>query len=418
MLIHVVKPGEYVYKIARIYNVAPGAIIEANQLSNPDLLAVGQTLIIPGNIASHIAKKGESMYAIAQDFGIPLQMLIDANPQIANPALIRVGQIVFIPQAPRKLGEIYVNGYAYPNIDTAVLESTLPYLTYVSVFRYLAAPDGTLSSIDDTNIIQTSLNGGVAPLMVLTYRDEAHGILSNRELQSILINNIIIVLQDKGYFGVNLDFEYIDPEDKDNYNAFISRLVDRLRPLGYLVTVAVAPKTSGEQQGLLYQAHDYSVIGALADQVIIMTYEWGYTYGPPMAVAPLNEVKRVLDYAVKVIPNEKILMSIPNYGYDWTLPYVKGSRARKISNNEAIALAANVGATIQFDDVAKTPFYHYYDNAGKQHEVWFEDARSTYAKLKLIDIYNLAGVSYWEIMHFYYINWLILDSMYDVIKII
>jgi spore germination protein len=66
----------------------------------------------------------------------------------------------------------------------------------------------------------------------------------------------------------------------------------------------------------LYQGHDYPVHGALVDHVIIMTYDGGYTFGPPMAVAPLNEVVKVLNYAVTAIPREKIFMGIPNYGYD------------------------------------------------------------------------------------------------------
>ncbi len=52
-----------------------------------------------------------------------------------------------------------------------------------------------------------------------------------------------------------------------------------------------------------------------------MTYEWGYKYGPNMAVAPLNMVRRVLDYAVTEIIPEKIMLGIPNYGYDWPLPF-------------------------------------------------------------------------------------------------
>ena len=57
--------------------------------------------------------------------------------------------------------------------------------------------------------------------------------------------------------------------------------------------------------------------------------KWGYAYGPPMAVAPMPQVRRVAEYALARIPAEKILLGVPNYGYDWTLPYVQGGpRAR------------------------------------------------------------------------------------------
>ena len=65
-------------------------------------------------------------------------------------------------------------------------------------------------------------------------------------------------------------------------------------------------------------------IGGIADSVLLMTYEWGYTYGPPMAVAPINHVRRVAEYGASVIDPEKIQMGIPNYGYDWPLPFVQG----------------------------------------------------------------------------------------------
>ncbi len=96
--------------------------------------------------------------------------------------------------------------------------------------------------------------------------------------------------------------------------------METLHPLGYVVATALAPKVSAEQKGTLYVAHDYPVHGQLADFVIIMTYEWGYIYGPAMAVAPVDQVRRVLDYAVSAMPAGKILMGMPNYGYDWTLP--------------------------------------------------------------------------------------------------
>ena len=130
-----------------------------------------------------------------------------------------------------------------------------------------------------------------------------------------------------------------------------------------------------------------------------MTYEYGYRFGPPLAISPINQVTRVLDYALTVIPNEKILLGNSNYGYDWTLPYVRGvSDAPSISTVEAVELAKKYGSEIQFDDVAKAPFFFYTDDFGQSHEVWFEDARSFGAKMDLIKEYNLAGGFIWDLM--------------------
>jgi spore germination protein len=149
-----------------------------------------------------------------------------------------------------------------------------------------------------------------------------------------------------------------------------------------------------------------------------MTYEWGYTFGPPMAVAPLNAVRRVLDYAVTAIPKNKILMGIPNYGYDWTLPYKQGTSATTLSNVGAVNLAAKVGAVIQYDNISQSPYFNYYDSNGREHIVWFEDARSINAKLKLVNEFKLGGVSYWTIGQYFPQNWLVLSSLYDIKKVI
>ena len=138
-----------------------------------------------------------------------------------------------------------------------------------------------------------------------------------------------------------------------------------------------------------------------------------------MAVAPLNKVKEVLDFAVTQIPADKINMGIPNYGYDWTLPFVQGvSMAQSISNVQAVDIAREAGVAIQFDELAQSPFFNYYDEQWRQHEVWFEDARSIRAKLAQVPAYGFMGVGYWQLMRFFPQNWLVLNSLYDIEKVL
>lgn len=133
-----------------------------------------------------------------------------------------------------------------------------------------------------------------------------------------------------------------------------------------------------------------------------------------MAVAPINKVRQVLDYAVTEIPSDKINMGIPNYGYDWPLPYERGvTRARTIGNVEAVQTAIQYGAQIFYDEVAQTPYFNYVAN-GVEHEVWFEDARSLQAKMDLVYEYNLRGISYWQIMQLFRVNWLLVENNFIV----
>ena len=145
------------------------------------------------------------------------------------------------------------------------------------------------------------------------------------------------------------------------------------------------------------------------------SYEWGYSYSPPMAVAPLPNVRAVLDYAVTEIPAEKLLLGVPNYGYDWPLPYRQGeTRAESLSNQEAIRRAIRYGAEIQFDESAQAPWYRYTGEDGTLHEVWFEDARSQAAKLRLVAEYGFLGAGYWNIMRPFRQTWLVLSSLFDI----
>ncbi|NLO48652.1 MAG: LysM peptidoglycan-binding domain-containing protein [Clostridiales bacterium] len=423
MIIHTVRSGESIYGIARRYGVDPAAITDANRLANPSSLVVGQTIVIPGDFSVHTVASGESMYTIARNNSVPLNSLVAVNPQV-NPMRLQPGQELIVPRAPGKLGTIFVNGYAFPNISMEVLRGTLPYLTYRSIFSYQVRPDGSLITINDEPLIEAARTQGVAPMMVITNIEEgasfsgelAHSILTNPQVQDTLLSNVLSTLRAKNYYGLDIDFEYILPEDRENYNNFMRKVSAALR--GYTLSVALAPKLSADQRGVLYEAHDYPVMGALVDHVILMTYEWGYTYGPAMAVSPINQVRRVLQYAVTAIPSEKILMGMPNYGYDWTLPFVRGSAARTLTNTGAVLQASRVGADISYDTASQAPFYTYYDSDRKQHEVWFDDARSIQARLRLVSEFDLGGVSYWTINSFTAQNWLVLDSMYNVRKVI
>jgi len=375
----------------------------------------------------HVVKSGESLYGISNIYGVPYNKIIFDN-QLKNPNDLVVGQtlIILTGTNPQKLGSIEVNGYALPTTNMAVLAKTLPSLTYLSIFSYQILANGSLKGINDVPLIQAARNANVAPMMVITNLKEGGGfdsdlvriILKDENVQNTLLDNIINTLKNKNYYGLDIDLEYIYPADKEKYNNFLRKTVSRLKPLGYVVTTALAPKTSGDLKGLLYEAHDYPVHGLVANHVILMTYEWGYTSGPAMAVAPINQVKKILDYAVTVIPSKKIFMGIPNYGYDWTLPYVKGSKAIALGNVEAVDLARRVFASIQYDYVSQAPFFNYYSADGKRHVVWFEDARSMNSKLRTANAYNLGGVSYWTIGKYFPQAWLVQNSLFDIKKLL
>ena len=379
MIIHVVQQGDTVGKIAQVYGVAAESIIFDIQLPPPYSLTIGQSLLIVGAERTPLEAR---------------------NP-------------------------VYIGGYAYPYISTWVLEQTLPYLTYLYIFSYGFDTDGNLiaPALDDSWMISMAGDYGVAPVMTLTplgpdgnfNNSLITAVVNDYAARENLRNQIMIQMEERGFEGLDIDFEYIPASDREAFVDFVAYMKEGVSSLGYPVSVALAPKTSATQTGLLYEGKDYPALGAIADYVLLMTYEWGYTYGPPMAVAPINKVREVVDYAVTEIPPDKIHLGIPNYGYDWPLPFVRGTtKAETIGNVQAVQRAIEYGVPIQFSDSARSPFY-FYENENIQHEVWFEDVRSMDVTFELIKEYGLRGAGYWNLMRLFRANWLLLSDRFVIL---
>ena len=379
--------------------------------------AVGMTI--------YIVKSGDSVDSIAKQYGISTHSII-YNNQIPYPYRLAIGQALLLStqdetdSLPKQ--HIYSGGYAYPFISRWVLTETLPYLSYLYIFSYGFTEEGHLipPTLDDTWMLSLAASYETSPVLTLTpFGPDGqfsnyliHKVIHSPSAMSSLREDIILQMTQRGFRGLDIDFEYILPEDKEAFVSFVAYMKDGISSLGYPVSVALAPKTSDDQKGLLYEGKDYKRLGEIADYVLLMTYEWGYTYGPAMAVAPINKVREVVNYALTVIPPEKIHLGIPNYGYDWTLPFVRGeSRAITLGNIEAVQLAIEKGSSIEFDPISQAPYYHYTE-AGKLHEVWFEDVRSLDAKFNLIKEFSLRGCSYWNIMQLFRANWLLLENRF------
>lgn len=374
----------------------------------------------------YIVKSGDNVDTIAANAGISVETLLWDN-QIEYPYRLAVGQALFIDNGVENPDKtpLSVNGYAYPFIRPGTAEATLPYLTDLSVFSYGFTTEGSLvpPMTDDQWLINLAAARQVRPILTLTPLGEdgrfnnnlVTALVRNDQVQERLIWELGRTMTEKGYRGVDIDFEYVLAEDRVLFAQFVEKVRLVMNLFGYIVTAALAPKTSRGQRGLLYEGIDYRLLGEAANRVMVMAYEWGYTYGPPMAVAPINMVRRVVEYAVSEIPPEKISLGIPNYGYDWPLPYERGvTKAATINNLEAIQIAIEHGARIRFDETAQSPYFRYWQY-GIEHEVWFEDVRSMKAKFDLIKEYGLSGAGYWQLMNFFRANWLLLEDTFEIL---
>lgn len=238
----------------------------------------------------YIVKQGDSVDSIASSYNIPPSVIIFDN-QLISPYRLAIGQALLINtnQITSEKSVITTNGYAYPYISPWVLAQTLPYLSELSIFSYGFDSTGNLippSPAEDW-MIQAAIEYGVLPILTLTplgpdgmfNNTLITSIVQNQQYKDNLISQVIRTVEIKGYRGVDVDFEYILESDKDTFTAFVADTADALHAIGQQISVALAPKTSADQPGLLYAGKDYGALGRIADHVLLMTYEWGYKYG-------------------------------------------------------------------------------------------------------------------------------------------
>jgi len=424
MQIYVVQEGDNVDRIAAQTGIPVETLLYDNQIEYPYRLAVGQALFIPST--GYGRQDGTWIHNSTENTG---QTRLSDGTNSGNYSGTYSGTYNGncsgnYGGVPGTRPSLFVSGYAYPFIQQQILEDTLPWLTALNIFSYGFTAQGDLvpPTLDPAWMIREARLRNVRPVLTLTplgadghFNNNLVSVLvSSRSLQQKLVWNLGSTMEELGYGGLDIDFEYIQAADREAFAEFVSFTTQVMNLFGYPVTVALAPKTSRDQPGLLYEGVDYRLLGAAANKVMLMTYEWGYTYGPPMAVAPLNMVRRVVEYALTEIPPEKIILGIPNYGYDWPLPYVRGTtQAQTLGTREAIQLAIDHGVEIRFDETAMSPWFRYWQY-GIQHEVWFEDVRSLQAKFNLIKEYGLFGAGYWQLMRFFRANWLLLGEMFTI----
>ncbi|WP_326492612.1 LysM peptidoglycan-binding domain-containing protein [Alicyclobacillus dauci] len=270
MQIHVVQQGQSLWSLSQIYRVRVQDIAAANEITDPNQLVIGQALVIPTPPGTYVVQPGDSLYTIARMYSTSISTLATQN-RITNPSQIYVGQVLRVPLRNRVA--IDVNAYLtdFGTRGQQTVQQLGPHLTYLSPFSHHVGTDGRITPLNDTLVLNTAKSYGVAPLLVMSNwsgnmfsSDVAHTILNSTSLQQTVITNVLDLMKNRGYRGLNIDFEYVYPQDREAYNQFLQRVVTQLHAQGYLVSTALAPKESATQPGLLYQAHDYATHGRLA----------------------------------------------------------------------------------------------------------------------------------------------------------
>jgi spore germination protein len=263
MQIHIVQQGQSLYSIAQAYGTSVQEIVRTNEIPNSNTLVIGQAIVIPIQGRFHWVQPGDSLYKIGQVFGFTAAELARINNIPLNRPL-SIGFRIYIPKKEQR--PVESNAYieprgttVAPSLEQAARDSS-PYLTYLGPFSFQIQRDGTLKAPLLNNFPTIAKQNDVTLMMAITnqendqFSDElGRIILTNMDIQNKLLNNIVITAKKYGFRDIHFDMEYLRPQDREAYNQFLRKAKSKFKQEGWLLSTALAPKTSAGQKGRWYE---------------------------------------------------------------------------------------------------------------------------------------------------------------------
>ena len=429
--IYVVQPGDTVYNIAQKFDVPVEGIVILNDLENPSQIQVGQQLRIPAYLQATV------LYEEVPIYQQPVQESEEWGRVRAGTHLQVLGVVEEFYQVT------YLNHIGWLLRDDAQLEAydgtqpiasilgfytleesrELPssYASYTEnidalseagLFFYRLNPESPLEFSpelglrDQDVVLLTEIghqnNVRVMPVIHnLLYGDVTisyevvNTMLSSEENRQSFITQIINLVDRFNFDGVNMDLEDVYESDEELLSVFYQELGEALRENGKFLSVSVPSRIRDEDYNPFSDPFNYSAIGVAVDEFVVMLYnEHGWPGSGPGPVVSAGWMRQVLTYAVERVDPAKIMAAVSVFGFDFNLVT---DRPRYVSYEQAMALAQEYGATIRFDEESQTPTFRYTASNGQEHEVWFENAESLLAKIRIADEFGIKGVGIWRL---------------------
>ena len=195
------------------------------------------------------------------------------------------------------------------------------------------------------------------------------------------------------YKGLTLDIESFPDDSRDDYHELVSELYGDLHAKGLKLYVAVPVND---------KSFDYAGIAAVSDGLILMNYDEHYPGSEPGAVASQEWFVKNLQEALQVVPKDKIICAVANYGYDWAMK--KGQKKgtppennKTVSAQDAWLEASDAETDINFDDDAMNPHFAYLDDANVRHDVWFVDGVTALNQMRAAHALGIDTFALWRL---------------------
>ena len=365
MQVHTVKRGESIFGIARKHAISPRGIIEVNGLENPDVLAVGQELLILLPSRSYTAAAGDTVGAVARRFGIRREDIFAANPQLLCDERLYEGQLIALGYGDARLGMAASNGYLYRGYSEEALRRALPYLTYLTVAAAIAEGGEITSLFDGRAAVRIANENGKIPILRVYVKDGSA--IYGDEARGSFISRLIAFATEGGYRGICLSM----PEQGEGaraYEEFIISLRKQMIGSGLILfTEAVCDRECGYA--------DY------ADGCVL-------SYDKPLLSGATDfergERRAFTEYA-EASESTKTFMDITSFAI---------SDGDFLTYGDAVKTAAKVGAEISTDKSSGVCSYSYHGKDGRAIEVRYESLKNIIAKLELLGELGYMGISF------------------------
>ncbi|MCE5287327.1 MAG: glycoside hydrolase family 18 [Pelosinus sp.] len=272
-------------------------------------------------------------------------------------------------------------------------------LKTIAPFWATLKEDGSVSDrggVDHAAVVKFAHEHNISALLMVNNDKQnsqdapIHKVLADKGLRTAAISNLLNYIKQYNLDGINIDFEMVPAEDRNNLTAFMRELSERLKPQGYIISIDVFPKQ--DETNDVSIAYDYKELAKYADKIMIMTYDNHGTWSDAGPIADVNWVEKNLKYALTFIPKNKLYLGVAGYGYDWSSKGVESLEYSGIMN-----LVQQFNANVLWDEAAKSPHFSYTGKDGVSHQVWFENKESLKYKLDLVNKYDIAGAALWKL---------------------
>lgn len=325
-------------------------------------------------------------------------------------AFFAISFLIFGLIAASVLAATKANSYSYIRIfyyreGPLARESLFIYPSSIDVLApqsYSFDSSGKLSGKINANVLSFSKKNKIKIMPLVTNGNFSkavyQAILDDPLKQDLAIKSLIDEAKKKDYWGWQLDFEQMDVSYRNKYSAFAGKAAGDLKKNNLAFSVAVMAQVSGNPDDYpnnLWQktigVYDYAALAAAADFISIMSYDDPESTGP---VVEYSWLKRVLDYSMKFIPNEKLSLGIPLYYWQWNNE--TGARVG-VGGRQGIYNVFSKHKVLTYYNTDLEAAYLTYWQKAKQYTIWYENAQSVAKKIELIKQYHLHGFSAWAL---------------------